>query len=169
MSSAQLIGSAHLPGFGLSFFKRSADASGKCSIEPDGQGLHVAIYEISAADKQKLDTIEGVGRGYSDAVIDVPGFSLCSTYVAETGYIDSSLIPYEWYRELVLLGCRFHLFPDEYVATIEALHTVTDPDAERSAMNWRLIERILKHLGREAVPVDPAHPGRSPPRSDRLI
>ena len=64
MSSAQLIGSAHLPGFGLSFFKRSADASGKCSIEPDGQGLHVAIYEISAADKQKLDTIEGVGRGY---------------------------------------------------------------------------------------------------------
>ncbi len=32
-----------------------------------------------------------------------------------------------------------------------------------------VIERILKHLGREAVPVDPAHPSRAPPRSDRLI
>jgi len=31
-----------------------------------------------------------------------------------------------------------------------------------------VIERILKHLGREAVPVDPAHPSRAPPRSDRL-
>jgi hypothetical protein len=32
-----------------------------------------------------------------------------------------------------------------------------------------VIERILKHLGGEAVPVDPAHPSRAPPRSDRLI
>jgi hypothetical protein len=32
-----------------------------------------------------------------------------------------------------------------------------------------VIERILKHLGREAVPVDPAHPGRATPRSDRLV
>ena len=32
-----------------------------------------------------------------------------------------------------------------------------------------VIERILKHLGGEAVPVDPAHPTRAPPRSDRLI
>jgi len=32
-----------------------------------------------------------------------------------------------------------------------------------------VIERILKHLGGETVPVDPAHPSRAPPRSDRLI
>ena len=32
-----------------------------------------------------------------------------------------------------------------------------------------VIEQILKHLGREAVPVDPAHPSRAPPRLDRLI
>ena len=31
-----------------------------------------------------------------------------------------------------------------------------------------VIERILKYLGGEAVPVDPAHPSRAPPRSDRL-
>jgi len=29
--------------------------------------------------------------------------------------------------------------------------------------------RILKHLGREDVPTDPAHQSRAPPRTDRLI
>lgn len=28
------------------------------------------------------------------------------------------------------------------------------------------IERILEHLGREAEPVDPAHPSRAPPQGD---
>ena len=32
-----------------------------------------------------------------------------------------------------------------------------------------VIQRILKYLGGEAVPVDPAHPSRAPPRTDRLI
>jgi hypothetical protein len=29
-----------------------------------------------------------------------------------------------------------------------------------------LIERILEHLGRDAEPVDPAHPSRAPPQGD---
>jgi hypothetical protein len=32
-----------------------------------------------------------------------------------------------------------------------------------------VIERILGHLGREAVPVEPAHPSRAPPARQRLI
>ena len=28
------------------------------------------------------------------------------------------------------------------------------------------IERILEHLGREAEPLDPAHPSRAPPQGD---
>ena len=32
-----------------------------------------------------------------------------------------------------------------------------------------VIERILVHLGRDGESVDPAHPSRAPPRSDRLI
>ena len=32
-----------------------------------------------------------------------------------------------------------------------------------------VIERILEHLGRDAASVDPAHPSRAPPKSDRLI
>jgi hypothetical protein len=32
-----------------------------------------------------------------------------------------------------------------------------------------VIERILKHLGRDAESVDPANPSRSPPQSDLSI
>jgi hypothetical protein len=32
-----------------------------------------------------------------------------------------------------------------------------------------VIERILEHLGRDAAPVDPAHPSRAPPERDLLI
>ena len=32
-----------------------------------------------------------------------------------------------------------------------------------------VIERILTHLGREVLPIEPAHPSRAPPGSDRLI
>jgi len=32
-----------------------------------------------------------------------------------------------------------------------------------------VIDRILEHLGRDAEAVDPAHPSRAPPRSNRLI
>ena len=142
LPSARLLGRGHLPGFQLSFHKRSQDESGKCSIRPGGSGVHVAVYEISVVDKGRLDEIEGVGRGYADAVVDVPGFSDCSTYRAEPAFVDDGLSPYEWYRELVLLGCRFHGFPDSYVARIEAIGSIEDPDAERRERHRQLLDRI---------------------------
>ncbi len=59
-------------------------------------GVHVAIYELSAEDKEILDEIEGIGRGYAHGIVDVPGFSDCATYIAEATHIDESLPPYAW-------------------------------------------------------------------------
>jgi hypothetical protein len=104
--------------------------------------VHVAVYEISNADKQRLDAIEGVGRGYADSVVDIPGFSDCRTYRAEAEFVDDSLRPYEWYRDLVLVGCRSHGFPEAYVARVEAIASIEDPDAERRERHRQLLERI---------------------------
>ena len=146
LPSARLLGPGFLAGYQLEFHKRSQDESGKCSISPGGSGVHVAVYEISVADKQRLDEIEGVGRGYADAVVDVPGFSDCSTYRAEPAFVDDGLSPYEWYRELVLLGCRFHGFPDSYIARIEAVGSIEDPDAGRQQRRRQLLEKIRPTL-----------------------
>jgi hypothetical protein len=142
LPAARLIGRGILPGHGLHFHKRSVDESGKCSILAAGTGVHVAVYELSAGDKRLLDEIEGVGRGYEVEIVDVPGFSDCATYRAETSYVDDRLTPYDWYRELVLLGCRYHGFPGVYVDRLASLEVRADPDPVRSEANRQLIERI---------------------------
>ena len=147
--SARLLGTAPLHGWELTFHKRSRDGSGKCTIAPGGDGVHVAIYEIDSADKQELDRIEGLGCGYDETRLSVPEFGSCATYVAQDSYLDASLPVYDWYRELVLLGARFHNFPITYVNLIEELEAISDPNEDRHLRNWTLAKAILSNSGIE--------------------
>ena len=142
IASAQLAGTGFAAGWRLDFHKRSTDGSGKCSIFPDGEGIHVAVFEISTADKHVLDGIEGLGAGYAETVLSIPGFGNCATYVAEPSHVDAALHPYDWYRELVLLGARYHNFPARYLDPILALQTLPDPDPVRSNNNWKTVQWI---------------------------
>ena len=144
MPAARLCGTGFVENHELRFNKRSVDTSGKCSIEPSGVGVHVAVYEMSAAEKITLDKIEGVGLGYHDSVINVPGFSDCAVYIAEDEYKDDDLRPYAWYRELVLLGCRYLEFPEAYITNIAAIDSTPDPDIARREQNESLIRRIRR-------------------------
>lgn len=131
-----------LDGRSLAFHKRGRDGSGKCSLVPGGAGAHVAIYEIGEDDKRILDAIEGLGCGYREEILDLPGIGQCATYVAEAAYVDDSLRPYDWYRELVLLGAAAQRFPREYLERISGVATVEDPDPERAHEHRDLIARI---------------------------
>lgn len=139
--SARLLGTSCLPDWSLRFHKRSLDQSGKCDIIAGTGGIHVAVYELSDADKTTLDEIEGVGAGYVDISLTVPGMGECKSYVAEESFVDNSLTPYDWYKALVLVGARAHSFPAKYVSEIEAVVACQDPDPQRSADNWAIIER----------------------------
>lgn len=140
--SAELIGAGYLPDWSLCFHKRSKDSSGKCSIVAGDTGVHFAVFELSAADKLTLDSIEGVGYGYSQVSLSIPDFGSCVSYIAEESYVDESLQPYDWYKELVLEGMRFHGFPQHYLQPIELMVALSDPDSLRSARNWRTVERV---------------------------
>ena len=107
----------------------------------------MAVYEISLADKQQLDMIEGVGKGYACITVDVPGFSQCTTYIAEDSHRDPDARPYDWYREIVLLGCRELGLPREYILRIEAVRTIRDPDHTRRKKCFDLI-RTLRSTNR---------------------
>ena len=124
------------------FHKRSVDGSGKCCLLPPGDGVHVAVYAFDDAAKDLLDDIEGVGRGYELATLDVPGFGDCYTYAANPDYLDVRLLPYDWYRDLVVLGCRKLDFPSDYVRRIEAQPSIPDPDAARADANRRLVAAL---------------------------
>ncbi len=148
-ASAQLLGTAHLPDWSLRFHKLSVDRSGKCSIEMGSTGVYVAVYEMSARDKQVLDRIEGVGKGYADVTIDVPGFGRCATYIATESHIDEALAPYDWYRELVLLGCRELALPQDYVERIHGVAVLPDPEPRRHEENWRIVKMLRESRGRK--------------------
>lgn len=140
VSSARLLGTAFLPHWSLHFHKRSRDDSGKCNILAGDNGVHFAIFEVSAEDKLALDKIEGLGNGYSDISLSIPGFGNCASYTAQDTHIDDSLWPYDWYKALVWAGARFHGFPDDYVNEIERVQTLRDPDSQRSANQWEIVE-----------------------------
>ena len=139
---ARLVGTGFLADWSLHFHKRSKDESGKCSILSGNDGVYFAIFEISGNEKLALDRIEGVGSGYDAASLYIPPFGDCATYIAQTSHIDETLQPYDWYRELVLAGARFHGFPEDYIARIASVPAIRDPVVERGAEQWELIESI---------------------------
>ena len=142
IKSATLRGTGFLRKYTLQFHKRGQDDSAKCGFSDCGEGLHVAVYEMNAADRSVLDGIEGVGKGYDVNEVNVPGFGKCFTYVASRTHIDDLLRPFDWYREMVLLGCQRHAFPAPYCERIAALPVIEDPDPVRRERNWRTVERL---------------------------
>lgn len=139
ISSAQLVATGFLPNWSLQFHKRSNDGSGKCNILSGGNGIHVAVFEISATDKLELDRIEGLGVGYSETILSVPGIGPCASYVAEQSHIDDSLVAYDWYKELVLLGASVHGFPDSYLDRIDSVPVRQDPSPDRRVDSWKIV------------------------------
>jgi gamma-glutamylcyclotransferase len=140
--SAQFIATDYLPNWSLCFHKRSKDHSGKCDILAGDHGVHFAIFEISDKDRMILGKIEGVGFGYSEILLSLPDFGDCVSYIAQKSHIDDSLRPYDWYKELVLVGARFHGFPDEYLKRIESIQALCDQDPDRRAKEWETVEMV---------------------------
>ncbi len=131
-----------MPDWSLHFHKHGKDESGKCNIVTGGDGIHVAVFDISLEDKLTLDEIEGLSTGYSKRTLSVPGFGDCASYIADESHIDDTLAPYDWYKELVLIGARVHGFPGAYLDKISTTVSCQDPDPERRAASWRIVASI---------------------------
>jgi hypothetical protein len=147
--SAQLVGVIELSQHSLAFQKRGRDGSSKCNLVRTGQesdGAYGAIYQIDSAHKQTLDCFEGNGNGYHDSqlTVELHGQEYrCFTYFAQQSYIENDLMPYHWYKDLVVLGAKHLQFPDVYVRSIELIESVEDPDETRREHHHMLIEKIV--------------------------
>lgn len=141
--SARLVGTASVDGLELRFNKRGwADGSGKCNINSGSGSIFVAVFDIRVGERALLDRYEGLGNGYDSTELVVPGLGTCSTYVAQPDAIDEALRPLEWYKQLVLLGCRFHRLPDFYVSAIENTFAVIDDNSARDQAHRQIIADI---------------------------
>ena len=141
--SARLLGSTHLDGYELRFNKVGwKDGSAKCNIVPSDERIYLAVFEILEAERVVLDRFEGLGSGYESVRIEIAGFGTCSTYIADQGAVDEGLLPMDWYREMVLLGCLANDFPRFYLRSIETVSITEDSNEKRAREQWKIVEEL---------------------------
>lgn len=133
--TARFVAVATLPAHRLRFHKVSEDGSGKCDAEetgnPEDRVIGV-VCDISASEKPILDQKEELGFGYDEKEVEVTTVQeriIALMYFAKK--VDSRLKPYRWYRKHVLVGARENDLPPEYIAQIEAMEAIEDPDRTR--------------------------------------
>ena len=147
--AARVLGTVELLGYKLAFHKRSVDGSGKCMFYT-GQGndqiMYAVLYEFDSKYKKELDSLEGCGMGYVDTQIAVTLNGKQYTayiYTAQAGSIVSGLMPYYWYKKLVIAGANYHQFPADYIASIQATVSQPDRDELRKQENDELVAELL--------------------------
>jgi gamma-glutamylcyclotransferase (GGCT)/AIG2-like uncharacterized protein YtfP len=141
--SATPIGAALCTGWTLAFHKRGADGSAKCSIvESPGDRVHGVVFELHAGERHLLDRAEGLGAGYELAefhvALDNRKIEVFS-YVAQSAFVDDSLVAFGWYHDLVLAGAAEHALPEQYVEKLRDVDRLDDADLERAASNRAII------------------------------
>ena len=143
VSSAELLGTRVLTGRELRFNKAGfKDSSGKCNVNAGDNTVHLAVFRIKESERANLDRVEGLGKGYNSLTIQLEGIGSCSIYAAQETAINDALRPMDWYQEMVLLGCRLHRFPNDYIQAIEEVEPIADPDEDRARRQWKIVEEL---------------------------
>jgi len=134
--SARFVAVASLSGHELRCHKLSRDGSGKCDAFETGHGNHRVIgvvFDIPEDEKPELDRKEGLGCGYEEkkvGLVTTDGANLeAITYYATV--IDTSVKPYHWYKEHVLIGANEHGLPGRYIEIIATIASMADPESGR--------------------------------------
>ncbi len=144
--SAQLITTSAIQGYRVLFHKLSDDQSTKCNLFHTGyeqDQAYGAIYTMDATHKPVLDEYEGEGYACCDISVTTGQQEFhCFTYIAQDTHITTDILPYHWYKELVLLGARYLNFPEQYIQHLDTSTTMPDPNAQRHQDRMALIARM---------------------------
>ncbi|MGA8259763.1 MAG: gamma-glutamylcyclotransferase family protein [Arenicellales bacterium] len=137
--SARPLDVGRLSGHTLAWHKKGGDGSGKCDIAPatPDDVVYGVLYEMSRAEKPSLDRVEGLGRSYGQKYVELWLLEQERRVTALTYYalvIDGTYLPYDWYRDHVLIGAREHGLPGDYVAMIENAPAFEDSDKAREML-----------------------------------
>jgi len=91
------------------------------------------VFDLPESEKPALDRFEGVGQGYEVRTMTVTlvGGQDIKVFTYWATKIDPRLKPYHWYKHHVLHGARTAGLSDHYIARIEAVESIEDPNADR--------------------------------------
>jgi gamma-glutamylcyclotransferase (GGCT)/AIG2-like uncharacterized protein YtfP len=131
--SARVLGTATLGGYTLRFNKLSKDGSGKANIVPSADPrakVYGVLYHLEDEERPRLDKAEGLGHGYQVRCLRVKRDGAeeeVLAYVAAPEAIRDDLLPFQWYKNMLIHGATQNRLPESYVRQIEAVEAVEDP------------------------------------------
>jgi len=114
--------------------KQSRDMSGKANVElHPGDEVWGVLYSIP--DTQLAAVDRGEGNGYLRKELTVRTRDGKTTpawvYIAQNPSSDPALLPYVWYKRLIVEGAQEHGLPFSYVEHLLTIKVIEDPDKNR--------------------------------------
>jgi hypothetical protein len=136
------LGVAKLAGFKLYFHNKSKqDSSGKGNIVPHADeqaAVYGVLYQISLSDKAALEKELKVGLANQEIIVDVTSMhslhqtQKAITFVACRDNVHQDLVPYAWYKAMVIQGALSHNLPQDYINWLGKCPCVEDPNSIRN-------------------------------------
>lgn len=140
VASARYDRVARLAGHDFRFQKIGRDGSGKADAYPTGSSddaVWGALVEVVDAELVALDQFEP-GYDRREVEVELPDegeWRRAYTYLARPAFVDSSRLPFRWYRQLVVAGGLARSLPDGYLDRIAALPArVNEPSEPGNAV-----------------------------------
>lgn len=145
--SANKVTNAFITGYRLSFNKVSRkDGSAKANIWHTGNEIDIVwgvVFDIEDGEKEALDREEGLGRGYKQMPVSVKTFEgnsmSASAYIADERAISNDLLPFDWYKEMVITGAKRNELPEDYISGLEKFKFRVDEDEVRRRLKYQII------------------------------
>ena len=145
--SAIKISNGFVKGYTLNCSKISRkDGSGKATLNATGSNEELVwgvIYEIDENEKPMLDSAEGLNNGYNETMIEVSdGQEVHKTqiYLADKGYVNEELKPYEWYKAYMIEGAKENDLPKDYITKLDSLDANKDQNDERREKEMKILK-----------------------------
>lgn len=148
ISYSKFIDKYKLKNYILRFNKFGQDQTAKCNIVKTGNPgdfVNGVIYQIKSSDLEILDRIEGLNKGYVHKMLNVKLYGKSHqvlTYVAMPEYLNNSIKPYSWYKEMVIKGLEYYQFESDNIDQVRIIEAINDPDLRRNASMWNLIKEM---------------------------
>jgi gamma-glutamylcyclotransferase len=146
--SASCIGVGMLRGYQLRFQKKGKDGSAKCNALETGNlddVVYGVVFLVAEREMLLLDKEEDIERGgYSRKEVNIEMLNdfrklMVACYFANQNFIDNNILPFEWYKALVVAGAKEHNLPEEYIQVLSQYPGVYDSDKERAKKALELL------------------------------
>ncbi len=144
--SALKVANAFLSGHKLVCNKTSKDGSAKANIiksDNPGEIVWGVLFKIDSNEKPLLDKAERLGKGYNEDYLtfhdEANSHYVAQVYIADSNSINNNLVAYDWYKEFIVTGAIQNQLPDNYIAQLQSIPCIADPDEERRIKHFSIL------------------------------